>query len=151
MITIASPNAFWTIMFISMCISIVSSLVRKATIDVDRLRECKEDIKKHQTIMKEATKKGHTKKAVKSQEELTKLMMEQMKHSFKPMMITFIPFILIFTWLRGNYGDMGSLVTFPFHMNFIVFSINGGLDWLGVYFLCSIISSIVLNKLMKLN
>ncbi|MEA3255669.1 MAG: DUF2208 family protein [Candidatus Altiarchaeota archaeon] len=149
MITI-TPDA-WTIVFISLCVSIISSLVRKATLDVDRLRECKEEIKKHQDIMKDASKKGHTKKAVKSQEELTKLMMEQMKHSFKPMMITFIPIILIFTWLRGNYGDIGSVVTFPLHINLIVFSINGGLDWLGVYILSSIASSIILNKLMKLS
>lgn len=96
----------WIIVFISIGIAIASSLVRKATLDMEKLKESKEKIKEHQKIIKEATKKGHTKKAMKSQEEMTKLMMENFRHSMKPMMITIIPFILVFGWLAGTYGDI---------------------------------------------
>jgi len=33
--------------------------------------------------------------------------MEQMKHGMKPMLFTFIPFILVFQWMAGAYGTIG--------------------------------------------
>lgn len=129
------------IALISVVLSIMSSLVRKATVDIEKVKGAKEKMKEHQKIAKEAQKKGHTKKALKAQEEMTKMMMEQMKQSMKPMLITFIPFILIFMWLRDQYGKIGTVA--------ILFGFE--LTWLWWYILISIIFSMILNKLMKLS
>lgn len=129
------------IALISIGVAITSSLVRMATLDMKKMREMKEQMKEHQKTLKEATKSSDTKNAKRAQEELMKLTMENMKHSFRPMLITFIPFILIFYWLRGQYGSVG-----------VVADISGfGLDWFGWYIVCSIISSMLLNKLLKLS
>ncbi len=129
------------IALVSVGVAIMSSLVRMATLDMKKMREMKEKIKEHQKTLKEATKSSDIKGAKRAQEELMRLTIENMKHSFRPMIITFVPFILIFYWLREQYGSAG-----------VVASISGfGLDWLGWYIICSIISSIILNKLLKLS
>ena len=126
------------IVMVSFAVVMVSSLVRKAVIDKEKLQETKKRLKEHQKVLKEATKSGDTKRARKAQEELTKSMMENMKIGMKPMMFTFIPFILIFSWLRGHYSDVGHVVS--------LFGYE--LGWLGWYIMCSMITSIILNKLL---
>lgn len=126
------------IVMVSFAIVMTSSLVRKAVIDKERLDETKKKLKENQNILKEATKSGDTKRAKKAQAELTQSMMENLKIGMKPMMFTFIPFILVFSWLRGHYGDIGSVVS--------LFGYE--LGWLGWYISCSMITSIILNKLM---
>ena len=41
--------------------------------------------------------------------DLNKQMMEdmpeQMKHSFKPMLVTIIPLLILFAWLRGTFAE----------------------------------------------
>ena len=125
---------------ISLGIAIASALVRRAVLDLDKMKEMKEKMKEHQETLKKATKSGDKKKAQKAQSELMKITMENMKHSFKPMLYTFIPFILIFTWLRGQYGEAGTVAT--------VF--NFGLSWFWWYLICSMAFSMTLNKIMKL-
>ncbi|HDI72557.1 MAG TPA: DUF106 domain-containing protein [Candidatus Altiarchaeales archaeon] len=129
------------IALISVILSIMSSLVRRATVDIEKVKGAKEKMGEYQKIAREAQKKGHTKKAMKAQEEMTKIMIEQMKHSMRPMLITFIPFILIFMWLRNQYDKIGTVaVLFGFELN-----------WLWWYILISITFSMILNKLMKLS
>ncbi|OYT54001.1 MAG: hypothetical protein B6U72_03795 [Candidatus Altiarchaeales archaeon ex4484_2] len=126
---------------VSAGIAVLSSLVRMAVLDREQMKEMKEKLKKQQTEVKEAAKSGHTKKAQKAQEEMMKLTMENMKHSMKPLMFTFIPFILIFNWLRGEYGDVGTVAT--------LFGFN--LSWFWWYLVTAMLISITLNKIFKLS
>lgn len=125
---------------VSLGIAITSSLVRRAVLDLDKMKEMKVKMKEHQKTLKEATKSGDKKKAKKAQDELMKITMENMKHSFKPMLYTFIPFILIFTWLRGEFGEAGTVATL----------FNFELTWFWWYLICSMAFSLALNKIMKL-
>jgi uncharacterized membrane protein (DUF106 family) len=56
--------------------------------------------------------------------------MELMKHSFKPLLISFIPLIIFFWWIRGIYSAV-----LP--------------GWLWWYIPAGIISSIILRKALK--
>ncbi len=125
---------------ISLGIAIASSLVRRAVLDLDKLKEMKEKMKEHQDTLKKATKSGDKKTAKKAQGEVMRLSMENMKHSFKPMIYTFIPFILIFMWIRGEFGEAGTVAT--------VF--NFELTWFWWYLVCSMAFSMILNKVLKL-
>ena len=58
--------------------------------------------------------------------------MELMKHSFKPMLITFVPLILLFWWLRGIYAETSIVST-----------------WIWWYIGTSVGSSIILRKIMN--
>jgi len=127
------------IALISFGLAVMSALVRNAVLDKDQVKESKEKLKKHQTALKEATKKGDTTGAKRAQEDLMSVTMENFKQSFKPMMFTMIPFLLVFSWLRKTYGGVGTVVGFS--------GIN--LGWLGWYIVCSMVASIILNKILK--
>lgn len=125
---------------ISIGIATVSSLVRYAVMDKEAFAESKKKMKEHQATMKKLSKSGNVKKLQEAQAQMMPLFMENMKHSMKPMLFTFIPFILIFYWLKDTYAGIG-VVAAPFGYE---------LGWLGWYFVCVMISSMVLNKALKL-
>jgi len=94
------------IALVSILVSLVSALVRKATVDFNKVKESREKIKEHQKKMQEAQKKGDDKAMMHAQEQMTKHMMDQMKQSFKPLLITMVPFLLVFNYMAGTYGDL---------------------------------------------
>ena len=98
------------IALVSILVSLVSALVRKATIDTEKLKYSRQQMKEHQKKLQEAQKKGDEKAMMKSQEEMSKHMMAQMSQSFKPMLITLVPFLLVFNYLSTNYGDLNPTV-----------------------------------------
>ncbi|HDH41596.1 MAG TPA: DUF106 domain-containing protein [Candidatus Altiarchaeales archaeon] len=134
-------EAGYIIALISMGLAIMSALVRKAVLDQDKMRETKEKLKKYQEEMKKATKSGDTKRLQESQAEMMKLTMENLKHSFRPMLITFVPFILVFTWLKDQYGSAGTVVS--------LFGFN--LGWFWWYLICAMTVSLIINKLLKVS
>jgi uncharacterized membrane protein (DUF106 family) len=99
-------EAGYMIALISMGLAIMSALVRRVVLDQEKMKDMKVRIKQHQEDMKSATKSGDTKKLKKSQEEMMKLTMENLKHGFRPMLITIVPFLLVFNYLGGAYGDL---------------------------------------------
>lgn len=130
-----------TIALVSIGLALMNTLVRRAVINREKFEEQKKKLKEHQKTIKEATKAGNMKRAKKAQEDLMTLTMEQMKHSFKPMIFTIIPFLMVFNWLRGEFGPVGNVATlFGFE-----------LSWFFWYLICSIVTSIVLNKVFRLS
>ncbi len=125
---------------ISIGIAIVSSLVRYAVMDREAFAESKKKMKEHQANMKKLSKSGNVKKLQEAQARMMSLFMENMKHSMKPMLFTFIPFILIFYWLKDTYTSVG-VVAAPFGYE---------LGWLGWYLVCVMISSMAFNKVLKI-
>ena len=125
---------------VSASLSIISSLVRLAVLDRDKMREMKLQMKEKQKAVKDATKKKQMKKAQKAQEEMMALTMENMKQTMKPMIFTIIPFILVFGWLKDNYEAVGTVET--------LFGFD--LSWFWWYLIAAIFISIILNKLFRL-
>jgi uncharacterized membrane protein (DUF106 family) len=76
--------------------------------------------------------KGNPEKMAEIQKEMMACSMELMKHSFRPMLITFIPIILFFWWVRKIY----------------VLTPLGG-SWIWYYLVAGIVSSIILRKALK--
>jgi len=130
-----------SIALISVLISFVSAMVRRATVDMDKVKNSREQMKEHQKMMQEAQKKGDTDQMMRSQEQMTKHMMIQMKQNFKPMLITWIPFILIFKWLSDQYGSMGTVAN--------ILGMN--LTWFWWYFVVSLCASIIVNKIVQVS
>lgn len=137
---ISITSAGYTIAFISILLSVMSTLVRRATIDPKKMKESREKMKEHQKVLKEAQKKGDMKKLASAQEDFGKLMMDQMKMSFKPLIITLIPFFLVFNWLREQYDTIGTVATV----------LGFDLSWFWWYLIVSLLFSIAINKLMSL-
>ena len=129
------------IALISIILVLMSSLVRRAMIDREKMEETKKKMKEHQEKLKKISKSGNTKEMQRVQSEFMSLTMEQMKQSFKPMLITFVPFILVFGWLKGEYGNVGTVATI----------LGFDLGWFWWYFICAMVFSLILNKIFKLS
>jgi len=125
---------------ISIGLMIMSALVRRATTDREKVKEIRERMKEIQKTIKNASKSGNTKKMQKAQEEMMKLTMENMKQSFRPMIITIIPFILIFGWLKNHYESAGTVATV----------LGFDFSWFWWYLVCAMITSLIINKVLKL-
>lgn len=126
------------IALISFALAVMSAMVTKVFLGEEG-RAARQKLKDLQKEMKESQKKGDAKKMQKLQREMMTAMLDSFRHQFKPMIITMIPFILVFWWLRDTYGGLGVMAE--------VFGFQ--LYWFGWYFLCIMIVSIPLNKLLK--
>ena len=121
------------IIFISFLITLLSTLAYKYFTDQNALKLLKEDHKRIQEEMKKH--KDDAKKIAELNKEALQKSLEPFKHQIKPLLITFIPFILIFAWLRTAYVNTGDLFL--------------GIGWFGNYILFSFVFSIALRKLLK--
>ena len=101
------------------------TLVTKKFTDQNRMKELKGIQKACQIKLKEV--KGNADEMTKINKQMIECSMELMKPSFRPMLITFIPILLIFWWVRTAYtGVLAS--------------------WIWWYLGSAIISSIILRK-----
>ena len=120
---IANPKL--SIVVLSFLVTLAMTLVTKKFTDQNRMKELKEIQKACQIKLKD--NKGNPTKIQEIQKEMMTCSMELMKHSFRPMLITFIPILLIFWWVRTAYtGVLAS--------------------WILWYLGSAIISSIILRK-----
>ena len=117
-----------TLIAISFLVTLVMTLVTKKFTDQNRMKELKEIQKACQIKIKNA--QGDIAKQKEIQKQMMECSMELMKHSFKPMFITFIPIILLFWWIRGIYSPIFS-------------------SWIWWYIGAALVSSIVLRKVLK--
>ena len=125
---ISNPTS--SVITISFLVTLVMTLVTKHFTDQNRMKELKEIQKACQIKLKD--NKGNLEEQKKIQKEIMECSMELMKHSFKPILITFIPLIAIFWWIRGIFLETVIAST-----------------WLWWYIGASIGSSIVLRKILN--
>jgi uncharacterized membrane protein (DUF106 family) len=118
-----------SIIILSGLITLVSTLVTKWMTNQDHLRSLKERQKQIQQDLKKC--KPGEKMFEELQSEMLQISMTMMKSSFKPVLITFIPFILLFAWIRGIYTEL-----LP--------------HWIWYYLISSIIFSMIYRKLFKM-
>jgi uncharacterized membrane protein (DUF106 family) len=117
-----------SIILFSFLITLIMTLVTKYFTNQTRMKELKDIQKACQIKLKDS--KGNIQKSAEIQKEMMDCSMELMKHSFKPLLITFIPLLLFFWWIRGIYSEVLS-------------------GWLWYYIPTGIVSSMVLRKVLK--
>jgi len=91
---------FWAILLISLLIALLITLIYKWMTDQHLMKTLKQDIKNFQKEMKDL--KDKPQEFMKVQKKAMKTNMKYMMHSLKPTLITFIPIIIIFSWLNAN-------------------------------------------------
>jgi len=168
----SGPNPmFGLIMGVFMIATIVAffiTLANKLLVDQDRLQYTQKQMKEYQQKLMAAQKSGDPKelaKVQKRQAEFMNLQKEMMTNSFKPMIVTFLPIILIFYWMAQNpllhgdnmYVQLPSFVYYVllvpiFHM---FYHQSPGVpvmavEWLGWYILVSFAMSLMFRKFMGL-
>jgi len=130
-------NMLWGLIIIVLFINIIITVVHKYTTDQDKLKELRTKSKEIQNQIKEAQKNQDQEKVSELSKQSFSQMGEQMKQSFGSMGYTAIPIILFFRW----FGDFFTALDNP--------DIFLGFGWLGTYLIFSIIFSIVIRKVLK--
>jgi len=133
---LGSLGTFWFVFLISLIVSIITVVVYKYTTDQILMKSLKEDLEKLQKKMK--TDVHDQKKVMAAQKEMWGKQMTMMKHSFTSTIYTFLPIIILFSWLNANMGSEKIL-----NLGIIKFG------WLGTYIILAIVFSTVLRKLLK--
>ena len=127
-IIISNPKV--SLVTISFLITLAMTLVTKYFTDQSKMKELKDIQKACQIKLKD--NKGNLEEQKKIQKEIMACSMELMKHSFKPIIFTFIPLILIFWWIREIFLETVIANT-----------------WLWWYIGAALISSIFLRKVLN--
>jgi len=119
-----------SVIALSFLVTLVMTFVTKKFTNQNRMKELKGIQKACQIKLKD--NRGNPEEAGKIQKEMMGCSMELMKHSFKPMLITFIPLIAFFWWIRGIFTTTVIAKT-----------------WLWYYIGVSVVASIILRKILK--
>ncbi|MFH1210612.1 MAG: EMC3/TMCO1 family protein [archaeon] len=122
------------IIIITLIITLIVTLIYKYTTNQTKMKELKDGIKAAQGEIKQ--NKDNPGKMMEIQKKAMEQNLTYMKHSLIPMLITFVPLIIMFGWLRGYFTEIGN-------PKFL------GLTWIWVYLISSIIMSIGIRKIMK--
>jgi uncharacterized membrane protein (DUF106 family) len=121
-----------TIVIISLIVSFVSSLITKYTTDQELLKSINERRKEIQKEIKEKKYSETDKRFLKLQQEMLELSGTVLKHSFRPTLVTLIPFLILFKFLGGFFHPLiGNL-------------------WIWYYVLSSLLFSSLYRKILKL-
>src|SRR3989344_1002914 len=124
-----SWNPFGGLIIICFFLMLITTLIYKYFTDQEAMKNLKDEMKQIQDDMKKF--KDDTGKMMELQKLSFSKMIESFKHQLKPMLITFVPFMILFPWLRLKYGDMGDLFL--------------GMGWFGNYLVFGIIFNIILR------
>ena len=98
-------NPALTVLVIAFIVSLITTVANKYLVDQDKVNENQKKSRELSSRMREAQKKGDGKELAKLQAEQTEMLKNQnavMMESFKPMLVTFVPIILIFFWMRTS-------------------------------------------------
>lgn len=90
------------ILFLALVLGLISTLLQKYLTDQAKMKRLKDDTKKYQEQMKKL--RGEPEKLMKVQQKVIPIQMELMKESFKPLLVSLIPFLLIFFWLSNHFA-----------------------------------------------
>lgn len=142
------PKGLISIILISFIVTFLQLFIYKKFTNQKEIKTLKEKQKELQKEMKKAVKEKDNKKL----KELNKVAMETnlelMKHSIKPTIITFIPLILVFLFLKYAYTNagIGNIISWNYNLPII----GDGAGWLLCYIFFSLIFGIALRKILKI-
>ena len=91
-----------SILLLSFLVTLFITIVNYFMVDKVRMKEIKEKQKRLRAEMKQY--RDNPSKMMELNKQMMEDMPEQLKHSFKPMIVTIIPLIILFKWLRTTYA-----------------------------------------------
>jgi len=104
------PLSAVTVLFVSVLMALITNLINRRLINFERLRRSREEMRKWQEMKKEVARtvdprlKRKLQLKIKRKERyMNKLSAELGKQQFKPMLVTIIPFMLVFAIMNGIF------------------------------------------------
>ena len=115
------------IIVMAFLVTLFITVVNYFMVDRSRMKEIREKQKRLRAEMKQY--KDNPQKMMEINKQMMEDMPEQLKHSFKPMLVTIIPLLILFSWLRSTFAITAIAST-----------------WFWWYIITSIIFSMILRK-----
>ena len=161
-------NPMLTIFLIASLIAFFTTLANKLLVDQDAMEASRQEMKEFQEKMKEAQMSGDAKSLAKAQAMQQDVMAKQsamMKNSFKPLIVTMVPIMLMFWWMGQPENPVNNVVIqLPQFVYYVLLvplwhSIYGMFygggpslpfvaGWLGWYMMCTFAMTQILRKFM---
>ncbi len=154
-----SSHYLWLeVLLISAGVALGTTLAYKYFTNQAVMREIKKEQKALQDQMK--TSKDQPEKMMEINKKSMKLSGAYFKHSMKATLITFIPFIILFSWLKNHYAcKLSETVTQICSKEItqnccsnVLLQIpgwTGHLGWFGLYFIFTMVFTSLFRKLLK--
>jgi uncharacterized membrane protein (DUF106 family) len=92
----------FAVILLSFFISLIITLVYKYTTDQNLMKQLKDEMKEFQKEVKELKKEPQ--KAMQVQKKAMQTNMKYMMHSMRSTLYSFIPIIIIFSWMNANFA-----------------------------------------------
>ena len=121
------------VILIAVALSFLISLINHFVLDKARVKEIKQKQKDIQAEMSAHRKAGNHEKALELNKEMLSYTGEIFKHSLKPMLITMVPILVIFGFIKGIFSETVIAKT-----------------WIWYYIGAALVSSMIFRKLFKL-
>lgn len=121
------------IIVLSLLVSLFTTLVNYFLTDQNRLREIKKRQKDLQGEIKAHQKAGNHEKVLALNKEMMSYVGETFKHSMIPMLVTIVPILIFFSYLRTTFAAT-SIAS----------------SWIWYYLIAAIFSSMIFRKLFKM-
>ncbi len=128
----------------------VQTAIFKRITDQTQIRELKERTEKLMEKMKRARAEGDVEKMTKHTSSINKLNMKKMELTFQPNMLSSIPLMALFVWIKGQFN--GLVLQLPFPIPYPQLSLadpigfKTQLGWLGWYLLCAMVAGYVARR-----
>ncbi len=113
------------ILILALIITLITTLIYKYTTDQKLLKTVKEKQKKLQDEMKKS--RDNPKKMMKINKEMMELSMSMMKESFKSMLYTILPILILFGWIASNYSFQPAMANQPLQITVYGQNMHGNL------------------------
>ena len=133
---LVSSNPEWALVLVALVVTLFVTIIYKWMTDQELLKTLKEDMKALRKEMKDFSKDPEKMKHI--QKALADKSIQQMKNTFKPTLVTLLPLLILFGWLRKVYTD-------------IELSFLGMHSWLLIYIIFSVLFSIIIRKILKVH
>lgn len=118
-----------SIIMLSIIVTFISTMSTKWLTNQEHLKSLKARQKEIQKELKNCKEDNLMKEL---QSEMLSITGTMMKSSFRPMLITLVPFLILFYWIRSVYTPLM------------------GFSWFWWYLGTSIVASIILRKMLKM-
>jgi uncharacterized membrane protein (DUF106 family) len=125
-----NANPLLSIILISLVATFLATLAHKWLTNQEHLKSMKARQKELQKELKACQKTGDDCKMKELNAEMMKIAGTMMKSSFRPMIVTMVPFFILIYWIRSIYSPI---------LNY----------WIWWYIGASVASSIIIRKVLK--
>ena len=139
----------YAVFVVAIIVGVISVMAQYVLVDQEKLRNLRQETSEYQKKMMQAQKSGSKKELRKLEAQKKRAQQQQsemMGMTMRPLMLTFIPIVVFFGWVRVQPEAAELVIDLPFTLP--VF--GDTLGWLGWYFLCSFFFSTLLRKILNM-